>query len=103
MNYEIEISLQAERDLRDIYEYIAFVLLAPENAIGQLRRLEKGILSLKEYPMRHRKYEKEPWKNRGLRVLPVDNYVLFYIANERLKKVSIVRVMYSGRNIEEGL
>ena len=103
MIFHVAYSAEARQDLRDIYEYIAFVLLAPENAIGQLRRLEKGILSLKEYPMRHRKYEKEPWKNRGLRVLPVDNYALFYIANERLKKVSIVRVMYSGRNIEEGL
>ncbi|MBQ8814572.1 MAG: type II toxin-antitoxin system RelE/ParE family toxin [Lachnospiraceae bacterium] len=101
MNYEVEISLQAEMDLRDIYEYIAFILLAPENAISQLRRLEKGILGLTECPMRHRKYEKEPWKSRGLRVFPIDNYVLLYVTDEELKKVSIVRVMYSGRNIED--
>ena len=36
MIYEIEISEQAEVDLRGIYEYIAFELLAPENASGQL-------------------------------------------------------------------
>lgn len=103
MNYEIEISLQAERDLRDIFEYIAFVLFAPENAVGQLERLKKGILGLTQYPMSHRRYEKEPWRSRGLRLLPIDNYVLLYIPDEELKKVSVVRVMYSGRNIEDTL
>lgn len=38
MNYEVVLSAQAEMDLRGIYEYIAFTLLAPENAIGQLKR-----------------------------------------------------------------
>ena len=45
MNYEVELSVQAEKDLRGIYEYIAFTLLAPENAVGQLERLEQGIFS----------------------------------------------------------
>lgn len=72
MNYKVELSVQADADLRGIYKYIAFSLLAPENAVGQLGRLEEGILSLEQYPMRHKLYEKEPWKSRGLRVLPVD-------------------------------
>ena len=50
-----------------------------ENASGQLDRLEEQILSLDIMPERYRKYENEPWKSRGLRVLPVDNYVIFYI------------------------
>ena len=53
--------------------------------------------------MRYRLYEKEPWKSRGLRVLPVDNYVLFYIPNEEDKVVTVVRVLYGGRNIEKEL
>ena len=103
MNYEVELSAQADADLRGIYEYIAFTLLAPENASGQLDRLEEGILSLEQYPMRHRAYEKEPWHSRGLRVLPVDNYVLLYIPNEDTKVVTIIRVMYGGRNIDKEL
>lgn len=42
-------------------------------------------------------------KSRGLRVLPVDNYVLFYIPNEENKVVIVVRVLYGGRNIEKEL
>ena len=49
---------------------------SPENASGQLDRLEEQILSLDTMPERYQKYKKEPWKSRGLRVLPVDNYVV---------------------------
>ena len=79
MNYEVELSEQADSDLRGIFEYIAFELQSPENASGQLDRLEEQILSLDIMTERYRKYENEPWKSRGLRVLPVDNYVIFYI------------------------
>ena len=41
MIYEVEVSEQADRDLREIFEYIAFELQSPENAIGQLNRLEE--------------------------------------------------------------
>ena len=79
MIYEVELSEQADSDLRGIFEYIAFELQSPENASGQLDRLEEQILSLDTMPERYRKYEKEPWKSRGLRVLPLDNYVVLYI------------------------
>ena len=68
MIYEVEVSEQADRDLREIFENIAFELQSPENAIGQLDRLEEQILSLDAMPKRYRKYEKEPWKSRGFRV-----------------------------------
>ena len=68
MIYEVELSEQADSDLRGIFEYIAFELQALENASGQLERLEEQILSLDTIPERYRKYEKEPWKSRGFRV-----------------------------------
>ena len=46
MIYEVEISEQADSDLRGIFEYIAFELQSPENASGQLDRLEKQILTI---------------------------------------------------------
>ena len=103
MIYEAEVSQQADSDLRGIFEYIAFELQAPENASGQLERLEEQILSLDTIPERYRKYEKEPWETRGLRVLPVDNYVILYIPDSDKKVVTILRVMYAGRDIDNQL
>ena len=48
MIYDIVISDQAEIDLREIFEYIAFELQAPENASGQLDRLEAYLYSKHE-------------------------------------------------------
>ena len=103
MIYEVEVSKQADSDLRGIFEYIAFELQSPENASGQLDRLEEQILNLDTMPERYRKYENEPWKSRGLRVLPVDNYVVLYIPDSNKKVVTILRAMYAGRDIDNQL
>ena len=103
MIYEVEVSKQADSDLRGIFEYIAFELQSPENASGQLDRLEEQILNLDTMPERYRKYENEPWKSRGLRVLQVDNYVVLYIPDSNKKVVTILRVMYAGRDIDNQL
>ena len=40
MIYEVIITDQADADLREIYEYIAFELISPDNAAGQLESLK---------------------------------------------------------------
>lgn len=102
MIYEVEISTQADLDLRMIYEYIAFALKSPMNAFNQLDRLEKNIMDLRQMPERFHRYEKEPWYSRGLRVMYVDNYCVFYITNSK-NIVSILRILYGGRNIDKQL
>ena len=103
MKYDVTFTEQAENDLRGIFEYIAFDLLSPENAAGQLDRIEEKILSLGEYPKKFRQYEREPWKSRNTRVVPVDNYVIFYIPDKTKKLVTVIRVMYSGRDVDKQL
>lgn len=103
MIYSVKISKQAENDLRSIYEYIAFELQSLQNAQRQIGRLESNILKLKEMPERFSVFEKEPWKSRNLRVMPVDNYLVFYIPDKLTKTVNILRVMYGGRDTEKQL
>jgi toxin ParE1/3/4 len=103
MIFEIEISAQADNDLRNIYEYIAYELQSPKNAKGQFDRLEKSILGLNQMPERFRAYKQEPWYSRGLRIMPVDNYCVLYIPNTEKAVVTVIRVMYGGRDIEAQL
>lgn len=63
MIYEVEVSEQADSDLRGIFEYIAFELQTPEDAGGQLERLE----------------------------------------DSDKKVITILRVMYAGRDIDNQL
>lgn len=100
MIYKVDISKQAQADLREIYEYIAYTLLSPQSAAGQLDRLEEHIMGLNQMPMRFREYKSEPWYSRGMRIMPVDNFVVMYIPNEEKGIVTIIRVMYGGRDID---
>lgn len=101
--WKVAYTEQAENDLRGIYEYIAFSLLELEIAKRQAKRIMEAAAKLNEMPFRYRLYEKEPWHSQGLRVLPIDNYLVFYLPVEDKETVVIIRIMYGGRNIEEQL
>ena len=103
MIFHVAYSAEARQDLRDIYEYIAYELLVSETAVGQTERIMKAIRSLEQMPMRHRLYEEEPWHSQGLRVLPADNYLVFYLPDENSATVNIIRIMYGGRDIDKQL
>ena len=103
MRFEVELTERADRDLRNIFLYIAVDLQSPENADKQVKRLWNAILSLDERPERYRRYEDEPWHSRGLRILPVDNYNILYIPSLEERIVRIMTVMYGGRDISEQL
>ena len=103
MRFEVELTERADRDLRNIFLYIAVDLQSPENADKQVKRLWNAILSLDELPERYRRYEDEPWHSRGLRILPFDNYNILYIPSLEERIVRIMTVMYGGRDISEQL
>lgn len=103
MTYDVIITEQADSDLRGIYEYIAFELRSPENAAGQLERIEKSIISLEVFPEKFRRYEREPWHSREMRIMPVDNYCIYYVVNKDVQRVTVIRVMYDGRDADRQL
>ena len=86
-----------------IHEYIAYELQSPENASGQLDRIEKLIMSLDYMPERYRFYDRGPWKSRGLHIVPVGNYCVLYIVDNGDMTFSFMRVMYGGRDINAQL
>lgn len=99
MKYTIFIAKKAEEDLGKIFEYLAYKVMAGENAVRQLNRIQTAIESLDEMPLRNRVYDKKPWKTRNLRIMPVDNYLVFYLTETEALKVTILRIMYGGRDI----
>ena len=103
MIFNVVYSSEARQDLRDIYEYIAYELLEPDTAAGQTNRIMKAARSLDQMPRRHRLYEEEPWHSQGLRFLPVDNYLIFYLPDETNNIVNIIRIMYGGRDVKKQL
>ncbi|MCI5616834.1 MAG: type II toxin-antitoxin system RelE/ParE family toxin [Ruminococcus sp.] len=103
MNYKINLTPKAQSDLKEIFRYIAVDLQSIQNATGQLDRLEKAISSLEQMPERYRVYDKEPWRSRNLRIMTVDNYLVLYVPNKEERTVTVIRIMYGGRDIDSQL
>ena len=103
MSFEVQYTVKARQDLRNIYEYIAYDLLVPETAARQAQRIMKEIEALNEMPMRYRLYDDEPWHRQGVRFFPVDNFLVFYLPDKVKHTVYIVRIIYGGRDIRNQL
>ena len=99
MNWNIQYTPDAERELDGIFTYIHDILMEPSVAKKQLARIRDSAISLDYFPLRHRLCEHEPWRSRGVRVLPVDNYLIFYHPDESTHIVTILRIIHGARDI----
>ena len=101
MIYSVNISAQADKDIRAIYEYIALNLQSPENAMGQYNKIADAALELGFFSEKFRLVDFEPERSQGLRRMLVDNYSVFYVFKEEV--VIVTRVLYSASDIEKRL
>ena len=99
----IEYTFRAREDLREIYEYIAYTLLVPDVARQLVKRIMAEIRSLERMAERYPLYRDEPWCSRGLRFLPVKNYLVFFTVQNEAETVSILRIRYGGRDLKRQL
>ena len=98
MSYDLHITATAERDLISAADCIEFVLLNPRAAEELLEEAEKEIAALAEFPERYPPVDDPVLKNWGIRLLPVKNYMVFYVVSEEQRRVHIVRFLYGKRN-----
>lgn len=99
--YTVEITDEALADMDQLYDHIAHVLLAPENALGQYNRIADEILKLDIFPERFRIMDSEPEHSKGIRRMLVDNYSVFYVVKE--DRVIVTDVLYSASDIDSRL
>ncbi|MFP5522050.1 type II toxin-antitoxin system RelE/ParE family toxin [Peptococcus simiae] len=100
-SYAVVYSSEAKSDLKKIYSYIAFSLFAPETAQSQINRIREAVRSLEFMPTRNPVLNRSPWKNRSMYNMPIDNFIIFYMISSNISTVTIIRIVYSGRNISE--
>lgn len=101
--YQVIYSQEALDDIRKIYSYIAYELQVPDTALNQVNRIRKEIRSLDFMPMRYSILDWEPWKSMQMHKVPVDNYIVFYLVDSNLYTVTIIRIVYSGQDIDENI
>ncbi|MCB6201924.1 type II toxin-antitoxin system RelE/ParE family toxin [Extibacter muris] len=99
--YTVEITNEALADMEQLYNHIAYVLQAPENAMNQYNRIADVILTLDTLAERNHIMESEPERRREMRRLLVDNYSAFYVIKG--DKVIVTDVLYNASDIESQL
>lgn len=90
---------QARNDLHAIVDYIEHALSTPQAAYKQSQRIRNAIHSLEAFPERHTRVDWEPWQSLGVRRLSIGNYAVFYRVETAEHRVTIMRIVYGGRNL----
>lgn len=95
--YKILITKSAQKDIENIFDYIAFSLLSYDSAKKQINKIEKAICSLKTMPNRYKLFDEEPERSYGLHRMIVSNYMICFIVDD--SKVTITNVLYARSNV----
>lgn len=96
-------TFQARQDLKNLYAYIAYTLLAPEAAEKLMNEIIQNVNTLVSMPKRNPLYRDEPWYSRGVRYLPVRKYLVFYTVSAKDDTVFVSRILYGGRDVSKQL
>ena len=97
--YKVKVNPRAIRELDHIYEYIANVKLAPENAKEQVDRIKKAILGLETFLQSHQERNEGRYAAKDYHQLLIDNYIVSFRIDEPNKTVYVVTIQYQGRNL----
>ena len=97
--YEVMLYPKAYRDIDDIYAYIAFEKLSPENAKGETDRIWNAIKALERFPESHQERLNGRYAGNGYKQLIIDNYIAIYKIDKNARRVYVVTVQYKGCNL----
>lgn len=92
--YKVKIYPSAQRDLRDIVDYLN--TLSPSAALRYYDKLTEEIASLSTMPERCPRLRDLALAAKGYRYLIVENYLIFYVVSGGT--VQIRRILYGRRD-----
>lgn len=101
MTYKLRVTEHADRDMREIVEYMTVQLASPRAAAVFRQKVLACYNLLKDHPLIFALCPDETLAKLGYRLLPIKNYILFYRVDGDAKTVYIHRVIYGGRNYSE--
>ena len=99
--YAVNIADAALADMEALYDYIANVKLAPENAMRQYNRIADAILTLDVFPDRFGILASEPEHTLGIHRMIVDNFLIYYVIDSGV--VTVTDVLYGASDVHNRL
>lgn len=96
--YNVQLSITAKEDIKNIINYIKYELLEPSIANKYAKLLKNELKSLEYQPQRYSIVDSNIIGYSNIRKMIIKNYIAFYRINFESKKVNIERVLYGGSN-----
>ena len=101
--YSVKVTLQAQRQIQQIIQYIASEFKNPDAALHLLDAMENATSSLSQLPQRIALTQEEPWREYGVRKMPVNNFYIYFWIDEDNGKVQVTAVIYGKRDQKKQL
>jgi toxin ParE1/3/4 len=98
MSYRVSISSIAERDIASAVDYVEFALKNPVAADHLLDVVETRLASLSEMPSRTRVVDDPVLSSWRIRCIAIENYLAFYVVDDALQAVTVVRFLHQKSN-----
>jgi plasmid stabilization system protein ParE len=98
MTYSVKITKPAEKDVIEAYQYIVEEFDNIAAAERFVRLINEKIKSLSSNPHLFGLVRDDYLASKGFRVLAIKSYNIFYVARDKEKVVSIVRVLHGRRD-----
>lgn len=99
--YELVIYPQAAADMEGIFDYIYNQLCNPTAAFKQVEDFEKALDTVCCAPLSCPTVNNDYVKDRSLRKLIVNNYIVFYRPLQEEAQIEVVRVLYGMMNFKD--
>ena len=97
MPYEVKLTAQAIGQIAETLQYISKTLLAAATARIWADTLQREIAKLAYLPSRYPLTAEGPWRTKGIRKMPVKNFLVYYLIDEEEKTVWVTAVIYGRR------
>jgi len=98
MKYSFRFSNLAEKDMDEIYRYIAVELSNRPAASRLYKRFEQAIDRLRNYPESGQLIDNYFTLEYRLRKVIIGNYILIYYPNKANSCIEILRIAYAKRD-----
>ena len=96
--FSLEYAPIAYEDLDEIFAYISSELQVPNAALNLLEAMEEAVEKLRMFPYKYQVARDALLASKGYRMLPIENFAVFYLVDDEQQIVSIRRVLYGKRN-----
>ncbi len=99
--YAYHFTEKAEQDLDEILHYISVDLVNPSAARNLVKNVFDQIELVRIFPHSGTLVDNDFLADKTVRKLSVDHYVIYYKAHDEEKIISIIRIIYGKRDLEE--